>query len=259
MFRKQSGILNIALCRKKQVTWSALKKTLSTMNDSILNGYDEIQVALMEERCILTDQNDKVTGPATKKTCHLMHNINKGMLHRAFSVFLFNSEGNLLLQQRSDAKITFPGHFTNTCCSHPLYTTSELDGALGVKRAAQRKLQHELGIDPIQLSSKDLKFVTRVHYKAENAPNPGTWGEHEIDYILIAQKDVDIKPNPNEVKSHQYVDKRQLLQMIDKSQMGDIWITPWFRLIVDQFLMYWWENLHNIEQCSDQTIHRLLD
>lgn len=114
-----------------------------------------------------------------------------GMLHRAFSVFLFNSEGNLLLQQRSDAKITFPGtrsflchgvsyrcnsylyiikhsysgspepainnsglflgHFTNTCCSHPLYTTSELDGALGVKRAAQRKLQHELGIDPIQV------------------------------------------------------------------------------------------------------------
>ena len=62
-----------------------------------------------------------------------MENINKGMLHRAFSVFLFNSRGELLLQQRADEKITFPGHFTNTCCSHPLFIASELEdeGAIG--------------------------------------------------------------------------------------------------------------------------------
>lgn len=57
---------------------------------------------------------------------HLMTNIEKGMLHRAFSVFLFNTKGELLLQQRSDAKITFPGYWTNTCCSHPLYIPDEL-------------------------------------------------------------------------------------------------------------------------------------
>ena len=66
----------------------------------------------------------------------------------------------------------------------------------------------------IQLSTDDLKFVTRVHYLAENAPNPGVWGEHEIDYILIAQKDVDINRNPNEVESCMYVDPEQLQQMI---------------------------------------------
>ena len=71
------------------------------------------------------------------------------MLHRAFSVFLFNAKGELLLQQRSDEKITFPGMFTNTCCSHPLMKADELeigDCHIGVRRAAQRKLGHELGI-----------------------------------------------------------------------------------------------------------------
>lgn len=58
---------------------------------------------------------------------HQMTNINNGMLHRAFSVFLFNQKGELLLQQRSDAKITFPGYWTNTCCSHPLYFEIELE------------------------------------------------------------------------------------------------------------------------------------
>ena len=62
-----------------------------------------------------------------------MVNIDKNMLHRAFSVFLFNSEGKLLLQKRSDTKITFPGYWTNTCCSHPLSTEEELpeEGQLG--------------------------------------------------------------------------------------------------------------------------------
>lgn len=55
-----------------------------------------------------------------------MTNIDQGMLHRAFSVFLFNTKGELLLQQRADAKITFPGYWTNTCCSHPLYVPDEL-------------------------------------------------------------------------------------------------------------------------------------
>ncbi|XP_061185652.1 isopentenyl-diphosphate Delta-isomerase 1-like isoform X2 [Saccostrea echinata] len=217
-------------CWKQQLTWSTLKRALSTTHRSVLEGYDKTQAALMEEECILTDRDDKVMGKASKKTCHLMQNINKG-------------------------------HFTNTCCSHPLHTPTELEGhdALGVKRAAQRKLQHELGIDPNKLSTEDLKFLTRVHYLAENAPDPGVWGEHEIDYILIAQKDVAITANPNEVKSHVYVNRQQLLQMMDKSRTGDILITPWFRLIVDKFLMNWWDNLPDIEQHKDNHIHRLCD
>jgi isopentenyl-diphosphate Delta-isomerase len=64
-----------------------------------------------------------------------MTNIRKGMLHRAFSVFIFNSKGELLLQQRASEKITFPDYWTNTCCSHPLYTPDELpeEGQAGMK------------------------------------------------------------------------------------------------------------------------------
>jgi isopentenyl-diphosphate delta-isomerase len=109
---------------------------------------DKIQEELLQEKCILINDQDEVIGEATKKECHLNSNIEKGMLHRAFSVFLFNNNNELLLQQRSDAKITFPGRFTNTCCSHPLSFPHELEDKdfIGVRRAAQRKLHHELGI-----------------------------------------------------------------------------------------------------------------
>ncbi|ANB12385.1 isopentenyl-diphosphate delta-isomerase IDI1 [Sugiyamaella lignohabitans] len=120
-------------------------------------GHDEEQIKLMDEVCIVLDWNDKPIGGASKKTCHLMSNIDKGLLHRAFSVFLFNSKGELLLQQRADEKITFPSLWTNTCCSHPLAVPSELGHDLptsiaGVKQAAQRKLDQELGIKPEYVS-----------------------------------------------------------------------------------------------------------
>ena len=112
---------------------------------------DPIQEKLLEERCILVDNEDNVTGSATKRNCHSKKNIvnsDHGMLHRAFSVFLFNNRSELLIQQRADSKITFPGYYTNTCCSHPLFNETELEERdhIGVKLAAQRRLEYELGI-----------------------------------------------------------------------------------------------------------------
>lgn len=126
---------------------------------------DKTQEELLEEKCILINDQDEAIGEATKRECHLNRNIKKGMLHRAFSVFLFNSNNELLLQQRSDAKITFPGRFTNTCCSHPLSFPRELDTTdfIGVRRAAQRKLDHELGIKahevPFELKNVKVLFI----------------------------------------------------------------------------------------------------
>lgn len=74
--------------------------------------------------------------------------------------------------------------------------------------------QYSQCFDFWQLSPDDLHYLTRVHYLAENAPDRGTWGEHEIDYILVAQKDVDVTPNPNEVESYTYVSQEQLRHMI---------------------------------------------
>uniref|UniRef100_H3CTJ8 isopentenyl-diphosphate Delta-isomerase n=2 Tax=Tetraodon nigroviridis TaxID=99883 RepID=H3CTJ8_TETNG len=218
---------------------------------------DEKQVQLLSEMCILIDQNDHKTGADTKKNCHLNVNIDKGLLHRAFSVFLFNSEEKLLLQQRSDAKITFPGCFTNTCCSHPLHTDRELEeeDAIGVRRAAQRRLEAELGIPVEQVTPEEMTYLTRIHYKAQS---DGVWGEHEIDYILFMQKNVDLNPDPNEIQSHRYVSKEELKEMLEKAKRHELKITPWFSLIADTFLFKWWDNLQNLKQFMDHHhIHRM--
>ena len=111
---------------------------------------DPTQRKLMEEQCILVNEKDEVVGMASKLDCHRRSKIESdGMLHRAFSVFLFNSKGELLMQERADCKVTFPGYATNTCCSHPLHVADELLNsplALGVKRAAQRRMNYELGV-----------------------------------------------------------------------------------------------------------------
>jgi isopentenyl-diphosphate Delta-isomerase len=118
-----------------------------------------------------------------------MTNIDKGLLHRAFSVFLFNDKNELLLQQRATEKITFPDMWTNTCCSHPLGIPGETgsnlpDAVAGVKNAAQRKLDHELGIKAEQVPIENFKFLTRIHYKA---PSDGKWGEHESRLPLTSR------------------------------------------------------------------------
>uniref|UniRef100_A0A3Q2UT79 isopentenyl-diphosphate Delta-isomerase n=1 Tax=Haplochromis burtoni TaxID=8153 RepID=A0A3Q2UT79_HAPBU len=232
-------------------------QSAARMPEVTTDHLDEKQVQLLSEMCILIDENDLKIGADTKKNCHLNSNIDKGLLHRAFSVFIFNSEEKLLLQQRSDAKITFPGCFTNTCCSHPLHTDSELEekDALGVRRAAQRRLGAELGIPMEQVTPDEMTYLTRIHYKAQS---DGVWGEHEIDYILFVQKDVDLNPDPNEIKSHCYVSKEELKEMLEKAKRKELEITPWFSLIAETFLFTWWDNLQNLKQFMDHhKIHRM--
>ena len=165
-----------------------------------------------------------------------MENINKGLLHRAFSAFVFRpSDGFLLLQQRASEKITFPDMWTNTCCSHPL-DDFELEKVekdqLGVRIAASRKLEHELGIPQSQTPVDQFQYLTRIHYLA---PSNGMWGEHEgfnassflfyfvlivspshtVDYILFLIADVTVTPNLNEIRDHKYVSKAELQSMFE--------------------------------------------
>ncbi|RKF78446.1 Isopentenyl-diphosphate Delta-isomerase [Golovinomyces cichoracearum] len=219
-----------------------------------LDGYDAEQTRLMDEVCIVLDENDKPIGNLS----HLMVNIDKGLLHRAFSVFLFNSKNELLLQQRASEKITFPNMWTNTCCSHPLGIPGEggrelIEAVAGVKNAAQRKLAHELGIKAAQVPLSSFKFLTRIHYKA---PSDGKWGEHEIDYILFIKSDVDIEPNINEVRDTQYVTAEKLKEMFKDSSLK---FTPWFKLICNSLLFEWWSHLdEGLETyINDQEIRRM--
>ena len=136
-----------------------------------------------------------------------MTNIEKGLLHRAFSVFLFDADSRLLLQQRASEKITFPDMWTNTCCSHPLgvpgETGAELEAAVhGVRRAAVRKLGHELGIAAREVPVEEMKFLTRIHYLA---PSNGAWGEHESMACLhsITSVNTDVLRNSRLHHLHQ--------------------------------------------------------
>lgn len=170
----------------------------------------------------------------------------RSLLHRAFSVFLFRpSDGRLLMQKRASEKITFPDMWTNTCCSHPLAVKQEMipEGTLGVRRAAQRKLYHELGIPNAQVPLDGFVYITRIHYLA---PSSGLWGEHEsefispcttglpiiyystmstrkysrtdpcftaVDYILFTTADVTLEANLNEVSDTCWVSKEELEEM----------------------------------------------
>lgn len=236
---------------------SSLATATTDDDNSVLDGYDAEQVRLMEEVCIVLDEDDKPIGSATKKVCHLMKNINLGLLHRAFSVFLFTPDGKLLLQQRASEKITFPDMWTNTCCSHPLgipgETGANLGAAtLGVKRAAVRKLEQELGIPNNQVPIDKFQFLTRIHYLAES---DGMWGEHEIDYILIIRARVTVHPNPNEVQAMRFVSATELKEMFTDPTLK---FTPWFKLICNTMLFEWWDNLHNLDAfASEQQIRRM--
>jgi len=213
-----------------------------------------------KDMCITVDDDDNVTGAASKYEVHVFDTKRpQGTLHRAFSVFLFDEKGRLLLQQRAKSKITFPSVWTNTCCSHPLhgFSPTEVDTPAdvasgdtpGAKRAAVRKLKHELGLET--LKPEQFKFLTRLHYWAADTVTHGPsaeWGEHEIDYILFAQvsaKDLgEVKPNPEEVDACKFVTQSELESMLEDRSL--LW-SPWFRIIASQLLCGgahpWWGDL----------------
>ena len=131
----------------------------------------------MAEAVIHVTEHDEVVGPMSKLETHQ----GSGHFHRAFSVLLFNTKGEMLLQQRSADKVTFPSVWANACCSHPLHSPEEMEenGAIGVKRAAVRKLEQELGIDPSSISTDDMIFMSKMRYAARMNSR---WIEREVDF-----------------------------------------------------------------------------
>ena len=114
--------------------------------------------------------------------------------------------------------------------------------------AAQRKVFQELGIQAIDCTPADMKFITRIHYAAPS--DGGKWAEHEIDYILfMKQKKADhlrMDPNPEEVKNVMYLKLTDLEAFI--AEMGDKSVTPWLLLMAKTQLPKWWANLDNMEK-----------
>lgn len=161
------------------------------------------------EQVILVDENDNPVGAMEKMEAH-----RKGLLHRAFSILVFNSKGQLLLQKRSWKKYHSGGLWTNTCCSHPHPNES-------METAMRRKLRQEMGIDALPEFSH--KFVYRV--ELEN-----NLTEHEYDHVYIARYDGEPQINHDEVDEWRFEDLSQLREAIRENPQH---YTYWFKLILD--------------------------
>jgi isopentenyl-diphosphate delta-isomerase len=173
---------------------------------------------MTEEQVILVDENDVQIGLMAKMEAH-----EKAMLHRAFSVFIFNDEGELMLQQRALDKYHSPGLWTNTCCSHQREGENNLD-------AGKRRLFEEMGFDT------ELKETTSFIYKA---PFDNGLTEHELDHILIGVYNGSPKPNKNEVGGWKWM----ALDVVKLDVVAHPKLyTEWFKIIFDKFYNYLKQN-----------------
>lgn len=162
------------------------------------------------EKVVLVDKQDNPLGTMEKMEAH-----EKGVLHRAFSVFVFNSEGEMLLQQRAISKYHSGGLWTNTCCSHPRENELTID-------AAHRRLQEEMGFDCEVEKSFDFIYK-KVLDKGLT--------EHELDHVFIGEYEGKIEINPNEVQAYKYVKISELLA--DVQEQPDSY-TEWFKICLEE-------------------------
>jgi isopentenyl-diphosphate delta-isomerase len=164
------------------------------------------------EYVILVDEQDNVIGKMEKQKAH-----EEGALHRAFSIFIFNSENKLLLQKRASGKYHCGGLWTNTCCSHPREDETTLD-------AAYRRLQEEMGL------KCSLKNEFSFLYKAalENGLT-----EHEFDHVFIGETDDLPCINKEEVSDFRHVEINNLLVEISNSPER---FTPWFVIALNKLM-----------------------
>ena len=234
---------------------SAMRTDVADEDAELLDGLDAQQVDMMAEALILVDEQDRPIGRASKVKAHR----HAGAYHRAFSVMLFDEHDRLLLQRRADDKITFPGIWANTCCSHPLDVPEERDetDGIGVRRAAVRKLEQELGIKDVGVD--DLAYVGRFRYQARQDE---TWIEREVDHLLVGRvSDLSVNPNPNEVAEVRWVSHDDLESMLIEEDPEHP-VAPWFRCIAARLMTdAWWTATtpEDIQALHDERIHDLGD
>ncbi len=165
----------------------------------------------MEEYVVLVTPQDSVLGLMEKQQAHI-----NGLLHRAFSVFIFNENGEMLLQKRASEKYHSPDQWTNAVCSHPRNGETYLE-------AANRRLKEELGIET-ELTEK-FHFI----YKADVGDN--LW-EHELDYVFTGAYNGDFKLNAEEVSEIRFLS----LQDLDTElKAHPEQFTEWFKIILKEY------------------------
>jgi isopentenyl-diphosphate delta-isomerase len=172
----------------------------------------------MEEKLILVDETDQEIGTEEKLKTH-----QEGRLHRAFSIFIFNSKRELLLQKRSSSKYHSPGVWTNTCCSHPRPGET-------IEEASHRRLKEEMGFDT------ELKEIFSFIYRHEFENG---LIENEFDHALIGFYDDEVSFNKGEVEEVMWVKQDKLKEMVENNPKA---FSAWFLLSYERVLNYINEN-----------------
>jgi len=165
-----------------------------------------------EERVVLVDENNQVLGTMEKMEAH-----EKGLLHRAFSVLIYNESGEMLIQRRALGKYHTPGLWTNACCSHPREGET-------LTEAASRRLREELGIE---IPPEDLQVIGNFIYKAD-FENGLT--EHEYDTMVVGTFNDAVEAfNPEEVDAVRWTEMGTLACLVNDHPEE---FTPWFKEII---------------------------
>jgi len=162
-------------------------------------------------KVIIVDTKDNEIGIEEKLRTH-----QEGKLHRAFSIFIFNSKKEMLLQQRAKTKYHSPGLWSNTCCSHPRPNRN-------LEREAKRRLKEEMGFQC------DLKEVFSSLHKVR----VGDLIEHEFDHVFLGRFDGNPKPNKEEVEDWKWMRLKELQKDIKNNPQK---YTAWFKIILDRML-----------------------
>jgi isopentenyl-diphosphate delta-isomerase len=165
----------------------------------------------IKEFVILVDENDSEIGLMEKQEAH-----RQAQLHRAFSIFIFNSKGQLLLQQRARDKYHSGGLWTNTCCSHPRLNETTLD-------AANRRLYEEMGFE--------TELFERFHF-IYHSPYENGLSEHELDYVYTGTYNAEPNINRDEVEDYRWI---SLPELNDDLNKGPENYTSWFRIIFEEY------------------------
>jgi len=168
---------------------------------------DNRVVSFDSERLILVDEADREIGHASKADAHA----GKGILHRAFSLFVFNPAGELLLQQRAASKPLWPGYWANSCCSHPR-------GGEDMDTATQRRLREELGF------ACPLEYLYKFQYHAGYGD---AGSETELCWVYVGTSDAPVRVNDTEIAAWRYVKPEALDREIAESPGH---FTPWLKM-----------------------------
>lgn len=180
-------------------------------------------VSFDDEKLILVDENDNIQGYKTKIECHQ----GNGILHRAFSIFIFNSKNQLLLQKRSDQKLLWPLFWSNSCCSHPR-KGEEYNVAI------HRRLKEELGIDT------KLKYLFKFQYQV-NFEDVGS--ENELCSVYIGKSNDSIIVNKNEIAEWKYID---VDKMESEMEINPEHFTPWFKMEWERIMKDFKSDIENL-------------